>query len=213
MKNERGSVAINILMVIMVVMICVLGWLLVRTRNGGVGRTEGLDSPTRAVSIQSGNVNRGGRFSDGLPMTADDTTKFELDEFGAGIAQIQVFYIDIDGDGHADRITRTRDENGTDHYSDIYSVELRRGDAFVDVTPPQLQTVQGAECALQRIQFVFKPDFRIIKISRPWRDSWTTPTLAEKTEYAFADGDLYPIQTVPMKVVCDVSELFSSNEN
>lgn len=209
MKAERGAIAMNILLVI-VVLITVFGaYLLVHNHASHSGQTMGLDSPMRNLpratdTVASDTVE----FSDGLPVRPDKLTEFELDEFGSGPARQEVFFIDIDGDGHADRITRTRVETGTSHYSDEYKIELRRGNGYIDITPPDFKTMEGAECTLQKLRFVFRPDFQVIKISRPWSESWTTPTQAEKTLYAISDDALRVIDIEPLKFVCRVEDLF-----
>ncbi len=115
---------------------------------------------------------------------------------------------DINGDGHADRITRTRIENGTDHYYDDYKIELYDGTNYRDVTPKDMRTIESADCALQRFQFVFRPTFHIIKISRPWRDTWTTPTMATRTTYRINGNEIRSGETMPVKEICNVADLF-----
>lgn len=208
MKNERGSVAMNVMLVLMLVVIGVLVYLLRGGVNNDTGRNIGIGTSDRASApVADSMPNPTAPFTDGLGI-ANRTTEYPLDEFGAGIAATDVFIRDINDDGLPDRITRTRVENGTDHYYDDYVIELRDNDGYVDITPAEFRTVQGAECALQKIQFVFKPNFQVIKISRPWRDSWTTPTMATKTVYELVDGTLNEVQVTPMQYVCDVEELF-----
>ena len=115
---------------------------------------------------------------------------------------------DINGDGIRDRITRTRNENGTAHHYYQYKIELNNGGEFVDITPDEFRTVEGAECALAKIQFSFHPEFRAVKITRPWNVSWTTPTTATKIVYAMENQKLVPIERTEMKSVCDVTDLF-----
>lgn len=146
-------------------------------------------------------------FADGLRM-ANHVTEYELDEFDSGTASEEVFNRDINGDGRTDRITRTRVENGTSHFYYDYKIELNQNGQMVDITPDGMRTTEGAECALQKIRFVFKPDFQIIKISRPWSESWTTPTLATKTVYGLVNNELRVASTTPLKTVCNVEDLF-----
>ena len=209
MNKERGSVAINVILIILLVVIGVLVYVMARNgRDGGV-RGIGVTSPvvvTDAPRAEGAPANAR-RFSDGLG-TASQSTRYTLNEFGEGVESIDVFIRDLNGDAMPDRIIRTRVENGTAHFYHEYKIELGDANGYTDITPDDLRTVRGAECALQQIQFVFKPDFQIIKISRPWRDSWTTPTLAVKTVYGLSNGALRQIQRVPLKLVCDVSDLF-----
>ena len=206
MTSERGSVAINVLVILLVLVAGILGYLMLQNHGEPLGRTIGVASPGYDAAPDAYDYASDG-FWDGLPRVADDRSDFELDEFGAGTSRIEVFMRDLDGDGVADRITRTRIENGTDHFSDVYKIELARGAGWVDITPPEFYTVEGAECALQKIRFVFRPEFQVIKVSRPWEESWVTPTMAEKTMYAISGGAMRVIQQVPLKNVCDVADL------
>jgi hypothetical protein len=138
-------------------------------------------------------------FDDGLSAPGF-VENFDLDETGAGISEIAK-YAD---DGIA--IIRTRVETGTAHGYWEYKIE----NAGLDVTPDGgLNTVEGADCALTKIRFEFAPKFRIIKISRPWRESWTTSTMATRTVYEFSGPDkIIPVETTPLRTVCNVSDLF-----
>ena len=123
---------------------------------GGADFTDGLDNPT---SVRN----------------------FQPDEFGAGVVEVATFSYDIDGDGRPDKISRARRETGTAHFQYIYKVELNDGEKLINITPKDFFTVEGAECAHQKIQFSFKPDFSITKISRPMGEDWDTPTPSTKT--------------------------------
>ena len=146
-------------------------------------------------------------FSDGLRNPHEIQT-FQLDETGAGVASQFIYYYDINGDGISDRITRSRHENGTSHFWDAYTVELAYNGGYRDITPENLRTVRGAECALVQVQFVFQPKFQIIKISRPWQESWNTPSVATRIIYEIKNNNMVVAAQNPMKSVCDVSELF-----
>ncbi|MBQ8368196.1 MAG: hypothetical protein IJX43_04035 [Alphaproteobacteria bacterium] len=204
MNSERGSVVLNVLLVIMLGLIVGLGYLLWIKNSQPETRAHGTASPQVAV-----RNNISGEFTDGLGR-ANDTTQNPLDETGAGIATIEVFSVDINDDKIIDRITRTHNENGTAHAWDEYKIELGRGGgAWRDITPDGFRTTQGAECALQKLQFVFQPKFRVIKISRPWIQSWDSPSMAKRTEYIMQDNKLVAQDSVDVGAVCDVSELFS----
>ncbi|MDE6571588.1 MAG: hypothetical protein K2L95_05250 [Alphaproteobacteria bacterium] len=203
--SQSGATGLTVLLILMLVIIGVLGtvlWMRTTDRNAAPV-TANADHP-----IPTENAAPTRPAGDGLPR-ADETTQYPLDDFGAGIAQIDIFFIDINGDGHRDKITRTRVENGTDHYSDKYTIELRGGPggAFIDITPPDFETIIGAECALQKLQFIFRPTFRVVKVSRPWRQSWITPTLATKTVYSMTGDRLIESSRDPIKEICDVSDL------
>jgi len=210
MKQQRGSVALNILLVIMLIIIGVLIYLLARGDKVQTGQTFGINSPG---AVQSGDAqNRpvtkvAAEFTDGLG-APNSSFGADLDEMGVGIASTDIFDRDINGDGRPDRITRTRVENGTSHYYYEYKIELNNGAQYIDITPPDFRTVEGADCALKKIQFIFEPDFAAIVISRPWRDTWTTPTRATKTTYAISGGQMNISNATQMKTICDVSQLF-----
>lgn len=148
------------------------------------------------------------KFDDGL-RNPDSTTSEPLDEFDAGIASREVFNIDINKDGKKDRITRTRVETGTDHFYFEYKIELNSNNRLVDITPKNFRTVEGADCALQKFRFSFAPEFQIVKISRPWQDSWVTPTTADRTVYTLSSEMLRASQPRPVSRVCNVSDLFN----
>ncbi len=203
MNSERGSIALNVLLVIMLGLIVGLGYLLWQKNTHREIHALGVDSPQSAQH----NISNG-EFSDGL-IHANSTTQFPLDETGAGIDTIEIFSVDINDDNITDRISRTHHENGTGHAWDEYKIELgRNGGVWRNITPDGFRTTQGAECALQKIQFIFQPKFRAIKISRPWTQSWDSPSMAKRTEYVMQDDKLVAQDSVDVGVVCDVAELF-----
>jgi hypothetical protein len=146
-------------------------------------------------------------FDDGLrnPASAQQP---ELDEFGEGIASIEIFEPDIDGDGANDRITKTRHENGTAHFYYEYKVELNADGGFKDITPQDFRTVEGSDCSLQKLRFVFIPSFQVVKIARDFEDTWITPAMAIKTIYKIDNGSLKTSRTQALKKICNVSDLF-----
>ncbi|MDR1826607.1 MAG: hypothetical protein LBQ49_02855 [Rickettsiales bacterium] len=137
-------------------------------------------------------------FDDGL---SDPTSKTEgqLDDTGAGIAGVETF-------NHAPNmeITRTRVEDGRAHGYYEYKITLDGR----DITPDEFRTIEGADCMLQKFKFSFAPEFSITKISRPWEETWLTPTMAEKTVYILDDGELKASEPEELKQICDVTELF-----
>lgn len=202
MKNPNGGIAVNILAMTLVISVGVLIYAMVHTKN-----TETDTNVPHTEYIPKTITTARGTFSDGLGR-ANATTQYPLDEFGAGIASVEIFNRDINGDGAADRITRTRHENGSAHFYHEYKIELNDNGRFIDITPDNFRTIEGGDCALQRLQFIFAPKFTVIKISRPWQESWTTPTMAEKTEYNISKNSLRPIRTTQMGQICDVASLF-----
>ncbi|MCL1892567.1 MAG: hypothetical protein FWF97_04780 [Alphaproteobacteria bacterium] len=146
-------------------------------------------------------------FDDGLGKP-DSVRQFELDEFGTGIASIEVFIQDINNDSTMDKITRTRFENGTAHFYYDYKIELNLDGELTDITPNGFRTVEGADCSLQKLRFTFRPSFQVVKIGREWEDSWITPTVATKTVYNLEGDSLRIARTQALKKICDVRELF-----
>lgn len=201
---EKGSAILTILLIIMVVVIGFLIYLLAGGNIPKTTKTVGVESPTMEISTKK---TENEQFSDGLTNLVS-SKKFNLNEFGEGIAEQNIYEYDINNDGKKDRITRTRNENGTPHFYYEYKIELNKNGSFVDITPEGFRTTEGAECALQKLQFVFKPDFKVIKISRDWKDSWDTPSLAIQTTYNFSDGKIISTSEKELQTICDVSELF-----
>ncbi len=203
-NQQSGNILFNILLIIMFAIIAVLIYILAGGPVPKIIRSGGVQSPNIQMPI---NTNNTGEFSDGL-INPDSAEKYQLDEYGAGISERDIFNRDINGDGRMDRITRTRNENGTSHFYYQYKIELNENGKFVDITPDGFRTTEGAECALQKLQFVFNPDFQVIKISRNWDTSWDTPTMATRTMYTFNNGKMISHTPQQMKIVCDVSDLF-----
>lgn len=201
---EKGSAILTILLIIMVVVIGFLIYLLAGGSIPKATKTVGVESPTMEISTKK---TENEQFSDGLTNLVS-SKKFNLNEFGEGIAEQNIYEYDINNDGKKDRITRTKNENGTPHFYYEYKIELNKNGSFVDITPEGFRTTEGAECALQKLQFVFKPDFKVIKISRDWKDSWDTPSLAIQTTYNFSDGKIISTSEKELQTICDVSELF-----
>lgn len=207
MNTQRGSIGFNIMFAIMLVAIGVMLYILLGGKNPFVTSTNTVVSPATIVDETTPSRDANGEFNDGLG-AADAATAGELDEYGAGIAVIDVFNRDINSDGRIDRITRTRVENGTDHFYYEYKLELNTQNGYMDITPDGFRTTEGAECALRKLRFIFRPAFRVDIISREWTDTWITPTMATKTTYAFRHGELNASDATQMRVVCDVADLF-----
>ena len=210
-KNQSGNVFVTILLIIMFIIIGILIYILAGGPVPKISTSFGVQSPNmpeQTSSESASNVTYSGEFSDGLNTTPDFYEQYQLDEFGSGTSERAIFDIDINRDGRNDRITRTRVENGTSHFYYQYKIELNQNGNFIDITPDGFRTTEGAECALQKLQFQFKPDFRVIKISRDWQDSWDTPTVATKYVYEIENDSLNQISAEQMKSVCDVSDLF-----
>ena len=159
------------------------------------------DSDTPIVVLPSES-----EFSDGLK-NPTRVRHFRPDDTGAGVTEIAEYTYDINHDGRPDRITRSRHDNGTAHFQFVYKIELNNGQEFIDVTPRDFYTVEGADCALQKLKFSFEPDFSVIKISRPMGDDWNTPTQSTKTVFSLWGNKMHIATSIEYKTVCDVSEL------
>ena len=194
---EKNNGWIKIVIVIFLVAVGVFVFYKLKKPNV---TTIDVDEPTIEIVEDT-------EFSDGLSNPVSVHT-FEPNEFGEGVVEVATFSYDLDQDGHPDKISRARRETGTAHFQYIYKVELNDGQKLVNITPKDLFTVEGAECAHQKIQFSFKPDFSITKISRPMGEDWNTPTQSTKTVYALWNNGLHVVTTSEYKTACDVAELF-----
>lgn len=204
--SSRGSVALNVVLICVLVIIA-----LVIYKLSTVSRTE---MPTQSVhgieTVSRPNAKRdtSAAFSDGLTEPTL-STNFASDELGAGITNVSVFERDLNGDGRDDRITRTHVATENAHDYDQYKIELNRGNGeYADITPTDFRTVNGADCALVKLKFEFTPAFRVIKIARPFRDTWATPTMATRTSYALSNNEMISVGAAENGVVCDVTQLF-----
>lgn len=204
MKSQSGKISVNILLAIILVFGGVLGYMLLHDRHEQQISAHG----TAGVRLHSdSSIKKSSVFTDGLPRP-DKIETFALDETGTGISRKEIFNLDINNDDFIDRITRIRNENGTAHYWYEYKIELNKNGAFFNITPSGFRTVESSECSLQKLQFVFEPDFKVIKISRPWEISWDTPTVATRTDFILQDGKLVQIKQNAVGTYCDVKELF-----
>lgn len=209
-NQQSGNAWFYVLLAVMIAVIAGLIYIMAGGSLPKIGDTRGVASPDIELEnreIAQINVGDTGEFTDGLK-NPTFSEQYTLDEFGAGIAERDIFDIDVNADGRIDRITRTRNENGTDHFYYEYKIELNQNGNFVDITPDGFRTTEGAECALQKLQFAFVPTFRVIKISRNWENSWTNPTMARRVEYTFNANQLTPSDPKELQIVCDVTDLF-----
>ena len=157
--------------------------------------------------VEDSYTDDDGVFSDGLH-NPDSVTTYQLDEDETGIAEKSVFLIDINHDKAQDRITRTFFENGNAHSYYEYKIELNKNGKYVDITPKNFKTINGADCDLQQIKFVFKPKFKVIMIYREMGDTWVEPTLAKSKTFVINDDNMVASKEKNLRAVCDVKELF-----
>ena len=146
-------------------------------------------------------------FSDGLP-TPDSVITHKLDEFGMGASAKYIYYIDINKDGKPDKITKTLIETGNAHSYYEYTIAIKQGDEYIDITPNNFATINGEPCDLQQIQFSFVPQFRVKLIYRELGDSWLQPTAAKQKIFVLNDNELKTYPETELRPVCDVKELF-----
>lgn len=207
MRAQHTGIVYKILMAIMLVIIVALIYFLAGGRTARIGTSRSVTSPNFIPAQQvATDENSDDEFSDGLGQP-DTVSRNAPDEFGAGVVSVETFNRDINDDGRPDRITRTRVENGTPHFYYEYKIEINERNGFRDITPAGFRTTEGESCALQKLQFSFRPDFHVTKVSRKWVDSWDTPTPAEKTVYGIYDGNLEITETSQLKSICNVAEL------
>lgn len=208
MNNEqRGSATLNIILFLLLTVIATLIYVMLGESTPRAGRTVGTDAHVHTTVRPTAIPGTSYEFRDGLG-NASSTTEYPLDEFGAGLARIDVFRHDINNDGRIDIITRRQRENGTAHFTYEYTIELNTEDGMVDITPDGFYTIEGAQCALQKLHFSFTPGFQVIKISRPWEESWENPTVATQDTYSIIKDNIHLIDSRTLRSVCDVSELF-----
>ena len=206
MKSQRGGTLVNVLLILMLVGVCALLFMLLKGDFNKSGTTIAQSSPT-ITQHAPGNASVSGQFTDGLG-TPDVITHGALDEFGAGVESIAEFNRDINNDKKTDRITRTHIATGNAHDYDEYKIELNKNGTMQDITPKGFRTTHGADCALRLIQFHFEPVFGATVISRPFKDTWDTPSVATKTEYKLENNQITNNPSTQMKAVCDVKDLF-----
>lgn len=146
-------------------------------------------------------------FSDGLP-EPNSVMNYPLDEFGMGIAQKQIYHIDINQDGQPDKITKTFVETGNAHSYYEYKIELNQGNKYIDITPNNFKTTNGADCDLQQIQFSLKPQFGATVVYRELGDFWNQPTMAKQKKLILVGNTMQESESKKLKPVCDVKQLF-----
>ncbi len=208
MSENTTSSARTILVIIIMVIIGVLMYMLTtQDKTQSANTNIAVKSP---INIPDNNADIAidfDSFNDGLrtPSSAQET---EPDEYGVGITSVRIYTHDLNRDGRMDKITRTHIENGTSHFTNEYKIEIATDDGFIDITPPDMKTVESADCALQKLRFSFAPIFSIEKIGREMGDDYLTPTMAYRYVYRLENNQMIEISNTPMREICDVSELF-----
>jgi len=192
----------NLIWILTIAVLCALAYVLYNTY------TKQQKNETAPIPVFSDEfINTSSGFSDGLT-NPDSVTKYPLDEYNVGIAEKSIYFADINSDNETDRITKTFFETGNAHSYYEYKIELKQNGKFVDITPKNFRTVNGADCDLQQIQFVFKPQFKVILISRNMGETWIDPTVAKKQVFKIVENTLQEKETKTLHKICDVKELF-----
>ena len=200
----------KILIVCLVVLILVIGGVLIfmlpekQPETLVAGSTVYTSVPLQPVAT---DVATDSGFSDGLGVP-DKIIPGTLDEFGAGVASVEQFYRDINNDGVKDQITRTHIATGNAHDYAEYKIELNTDGKMVDITPHGFRTTHGADCALRLIRFHYVPTFGATIISRPFVETWDTPSMASRTTYSLDGEKITDGQPENLSAVCDVAQLF-----
>lgn len=209
MTQSGNNVLRNILTIILLLVIAVLVYILSQKNMNDTDVSNiGVTSPVVSSAPRDTIPYDFDRFNDGLAKP-NAQTKNAPDEFGVGVTDVRIYNRDLNNDGRPDKITRTHIENGTSHFTNEYKIELATDIGYIDITPDNLKTVEGADCALQKLRFYFDPVFMIEKIGRNIGEDYVTPTMAYKTIYKMIDNQLVQISQTPITEICDVSELFN----
>lgn len=209
MTQSGNNVLRTILTIILLLVIAVLVYILSqKSMNDTDVSNIGVTSPVVASAPRDTIPYDFDRFNDGLAKP-NAQTKNAPDEFGVGVTDVRIYNRDLNNDGRPDKITRTHIENGTSHFTNEYKIELATDIGYIDITPDNLKTVEGADCALQKLRFYFDPVFMIEKIGRNIGEDYVTPTMAYKTIYKMIDNQLVQISQTPITEICDVSDLFN----
>lgn len=212
MQDTKTNIPRTIATVLLLVVIGILIYVLTRPApysaqdfSRGVGSPIVADKTARTP--QADITADFDKFDDGLSHPSAETQNAP-DDFGVGVTNVRVYRRDINNDGVPDRITRTHTENGTSHFTNEYKIELASDGGWVDITPDNFKTLEGADCAIQKLRFYFDPAFTVEIIGRNIANDYITPTMAYRTVYQMTDNRLIKISRTPIAEVCDVSGLF-----
>ena len=190
--------------IISIATLCVLGFIFYNTIS------KHSNDTVKQKNITQNDIfltNDESEFSDGLTNPVS-TISYDLGEDDIGITEKSIYLIDINNDKALDRITKFFFENGNAHSYYEYKIELNKNGNYVDITPENFRTVNGADCDLQQIKFVFKPKFKVIMIYREMGETWINPTMAYR-QVLFMSGDkIQKSESKKLREICDVKELF-----
>lgn len=193
----------NVIFIIAIVILGVLAFMFYNKAQNNIP----TNNETMFVDFNKESTNIKTVFSDGLN-DPDSVTKYPLDEYGTGISEKSIFYIDINRDKTKDRITKIFVETGNAHSYYQYKIELNIDGKFVDITPNNFRTTNGDVCDLQQIQFIFRPSFKVILIYRELAETWDTPSIARKQVFKISGNRFVSDNPQALRSVCDIKELF-----
>lgn len=213
MQDAKTNIPRAILTIVLTVVIGILIYILSANKHpqpqdSSIGVSSPAAQSKTADAPQPDLRDDFNNFNDGLARPSAET-EIAPDDFGVGVTNVRVYSHDLNNDGVLDRITRTHIENGTSHFTNEYKIELASGSGWVNITPDNLKTIEGADCAIQKLRFYFDPAFTVEIIGRNMGDTYITPTMAYRTVYQMAGNRLMQISHAPIKEVCDVSGLFN----
>lgn len=208
MNNTKDTI-IKISVLVFLIICFVAVYIFLNKKKNTEIKTFGVNSPIIHTVTTKANSEKASihNYDDKLGVPTE-IKQYELDEYGVGTQSNEIFYFDINKDGYKDKITKTRESNGNAHSYYEYKIELNLHNKYYDITPANFRNIESADCALQQLQFIYEPEFTVIKIARKWEKTWDTPTTAKKTIYKLIDNKLVPTESIYLKKVCDVSELF-----
>lgn len=191
----------SVYLFLLVIILCLLGVVLYNIYST---KTDEKSVPVFSDEI----ISYYHRFSDGL-YNPDTVTNYDIDDFDIGVSQRDVYYIDINNDNIPDRITKTFFDTADAHSYYEYKIELNNGKKYVNITPKNFRTVNGATCDFKQIQFIFKPEFKIKVISREMGDTWDTPTVAYEQDFILSSKNkIIASKKIKRQPICDVKKLF-----
>ena len=144
------------------------------------------------------------RMDYGLPKTPDKEERFDVetgDGYPYGVSHKDTFFIDINNDGKKDKIIRGRFSTWSAHGYTFYEIYSSNGKQDA-----KFRTLEAAECFLEAYKFQFDP-FVLTKASRPWKETWITPTHAKIEKFQIINDKLEKISEKSVGKICDVREL------
>lgn len=189
----------KIILFISIIVLCVLGVIFYNIYS-----RKNAPAP---VIIDEYSIETEDSFSDGLK-NPNSVSTYTLADDEIGITEKSIYLVDINNDKKMDRITKSFFDNANAHSYYEYKIELNKNGKYVDITPNNLRTVNGADCDLQQVKFVFKPTFKIILIHRDMGETWVDATMAKRRVYSLNNDKLTASADKDLRVVCDVKELF-----